>query len=146
MKTYPVNIIDVDSPLYPKELELRNQVLLRPFSLPDNFWIQDDSKSYHFIVKLENQVIACALLCPRSKKVAQIMQMAVDPNYQMKKMGYNLLKSMEEKAKSLGVNSLFCHSRENAIGFYSKHGFEVISDEFIEVGIKHKKMEKNMNV
>ncbi|MEO8175011.1 MAG: GNAT family N-acetyltransferase [Sediminibacterium sp.] len=36
------------------------------------------------------------------------------------------------------------HARESAVGFYEKHGYKVVGDEFVEVTIPHFIMEKEL--
>ena len=41
--------IDMENPLYQKERELRNKVLLRPIGISDFGWEMNDSVSWHFV-------------------------------------------------------------------------------------------------
>lgn len=55
-------------------------------------------------------------------------------------MGSALLKALLEIAKQQGFKRVFLNSQVRAIGFYSRHGFEVISGPFMDAGIPHVKM------
>ncbi|MBT4793498.1 MAG: GNAT family N-acetyltransferase [Halobacteriovoraceae bacterium] len=132
------------SPLYQQERALRNKVLLRPFGLPDHAWEMQDKNSYHLIAIDSEKVIACLLLCPKENHSIQLMQMAVEPELQKNGIGKKLVEAAVLKAKTAGLKTLFCHSRENAIGFYLSQGFEVYDEPFVEVGLKHIKMKKRL--
>ena len=44
----------------------------------------------------------------------------------------------------LGVKKITVHAQKDAVGFYKKMGFTVTSDEFIEAGVIHLAMEKDL--
>jgi len=43
-----------------------------------------------------------------------------------------------------GVHRLVLHAQVHAIPFYAAMGFEVVSDEFQEAGIPHRRMERRI--
>lgn len=60
-------------------------------------------------------------------------------------MGRELMdKSIAEIKKHLGCSKLTLHAQKNAIGFYKKFGFSIVSDEFLEEGVVHVTMEKEV--
>ena len=129
-----------DAELYNQERELRNKVLFRPFGLPDHAWEMKDSTATHVIYLKEEQVLGCLLLWPKNNNELQLMQMAVDDKYQGENIGTKMISFAKNYAVEHGYKYLYCHARENAIGFYQKRGFDYISGWFEEVGIKHRKM------
>ena len=134
--------INMDNPLYQKERELRNKVLLRPIGIPDFGWEMNDSKSWHFIALDQNKLIGCVLLLPldHKKKKGQLMQMAVDKSWQGKGIGKLLVGSLLAFARKTGLKEIEIHSRSEVTSFYEQLGFQIIGDEFKEVGIKHRYM------
>jgi predicted GNAT family N-acyltransferase len=68
------------------------------------------------------------------------MQMAVETNQQGKGIGKLLV---NELLSSVQNHWRGCHSRENAVAFYLKSGFEIY-DALLEVGIKHSHMRINI--
>lgn len=131
--------ISVSDELYQKERELRNSVLLRPFGLPDYAWEMCDQEASHIIAVDQSAVVGCVILypLPNTPGVGQLMQMAVDPNYQKKGIGQQLLELLIQVARDKGMHEITCHAREMAVNFYEKIGFKVEGAEFYEVGIKH---------
>ena len=62
-----------------------------------------------------------------------------------KGLGRQLMeKSIEEIKKHFDVKFLSVHAQTQAKGFYEKMGFEVVSDEFLEEGVKHVIMKRNL--
>ena len=137
-----INRIDIQDPIYQKERELRNKILLRPIGIPDFGWEMNDKKSWHFVAMDEDELIGCVVLVPldeRNEK-AQLIQMAVDDSCQGKGIGRLLVKTLIEFSKTAGISEIQIHSRSDITSFYIHLGFEIFADEFEEVGIKHRHM------
>lgn len=145
MKNPVVLRISTKDPLYQEERQLRNRVLLRPIGMPDHAWEMHDERAWHFVAVEEGRVIGCVVLNPLDKegKKAQLMQMAVESDQQGKGIGKLLVDELLHFCKSKGMQEVVCHSRSAVVDFYSKQGFEVYDEPFVEVGIKHYHMRRN---
>jgi predicted GNAT family N-acyltransferase len=58
--------------------------------------------------------------------------------------GNAIMKRIEEHAREKGIGKLKLNAQTHAIPFYSKLGYEVVSDEFLDAGIPHKTMVKKI--
>ncbi|KLV26132.1 GCN5-like N-acetyltransferase [Niallia circulans] len=58
--------------------------------------------------------------------------------------GKAVMNKIEEYALNNGAPALKLNAQTQAIPFYSKLGYEVISDEFLDAGIPHKTMIKHL--
>ena len=58
--------------------------------------------------------------------------------------GKAIMDKVEDYAKSLGLNQLKLNAQTHAIPFYSKLGYDIISEEFLDAGIPHKTMKKDL--
>ncbi len=56
--------------------------------------------------------------------------------------GILLHKGVEVATETYGARKIYLEAQAYAIGYYAKEGFEVVSEEFLEDGIPHVKMEK----
>jgi len=132
--------IDMENPLYQKERELRNKVLLRPIGIPDFGWEMKDPISWHFVAMDKSVLIGCVLLVPMDAEISkgQLIQMAVNTDWQGKGIGKLLVRSLIDFAVSKGIKEIEIHSRAEVTSFYEQLGFKVFGDEFEEVGIKHR--------
>lgn len=132
--------INMKHPLYQKERELRNKVLLRPIGIPDFGWEMNDVKSWHFVALEHSQLIGCVLLVPLDSTLlkTQLTQMAVEESWQGKGVGKLLIESLLSFAAEKGIKEIQIHSRADVTSFYEQFGFGVFGDEFEEVGIKHR--------
>ncbi|WP_445486873.1 GNAT family N-acetyltransferase [Niallia sp. 03133] len=59
--------------------------------------------------------------------------------------GKTLMNKIEEYAKKNGAPALKLNAQIQAIPFYSKLGYEVVSEEFLDAGIPHKTMKKKLS-
>ncbi len=53
-----------------------------------------------------------------------------------------MMQGVEEIKKHFGCKKICLHSQKQAMDFYKKMGFKVVSDEYLEEGIIHLTMEK----
>ncbi|OCA84230.1 GNAT family N-acetyltransferase [Bacillus sp. FJAT-27225] len=58
--------------------------------------------------------------------------------------GSAIMNKIEEYAKTQGVKKLKLDAQVHAIPFYSRLGYEVVSEEFLDAGIPHKTMVKKI--
>lgn len=58
--------------------------------------------------------------------------------------GQLLRKGVEVATESYKAKEIYLEAQVYAIGYYAKEGFEVVSDEFLEDGIPHVKMERRV--
>jgi predicted GNAT family N-acyltransferase len=58
--------------------------------------------------------------------------------------GKAVMEAIENHAASKGITTLKLNAQTHAISFYSKLGYEVVSDEFLDAGIPHKTMKKSI--
>jgi len=141
-----------DDPLYPLEADLRERVLLDAVGLDMPGFERDfpgvEDRFEHFVAVFDHpadgpSVIGCACLLPDYPEdgVGKLAQMAVDPQRQGEGIGRQLVVALERRAfGELGLHTLMCHARDDAIGFYQRLGWSIDSEEFTEVGVPHRRM------
>jgi len=70
--------------------------------------------------------------------------MAVQKNRQGLGIGESMMQFAENIARDRGFKTITMHARETAIGFYERYGYKTKGDEFIEINIPHRVMEKKL--
>ncbi|HRE41291.1 MAG TPA: GNAT family N-acetyltransferase [Ignavibacteria bacterium] len=77
----------------------------------------------------------------------RIRSMATDENFRGRGLGSELLNYATEEIKKLNGDYIWFNARKNAVNFYMKNGFEIISDEFDinEIGIHFVMMKRFTN-
>lgn len=138
--------IDTADPLYQKERQLRNKILLRPIGIPDFGWEHHDAYSWHFVALDDLELVGCVVLVPLDDKgeKSQLIQMAVDQSRQGEGIGRLLVERLIRFAKKKGLHEIQIHSRSDVSSFYSHLGFERHGKEFEEVGIAHVPMRMDL--
>jgi hypothetical protein len=53
-----------------------------------------------------------------------------------------MTKEFEEETLRRGYNRVYLHARGYAVDFYLSQGYEVFGEDFVEVGIPHKHVQK----
>lgn len=143
---YPI-IIEYKSKAYDEMVALRYKVLREPLGL--TFSEQDLSVDIDDIllgisVDSSDKISACCILTPQSDQVVKLRQMAVDTTVQKTGLGTSMLGFAEYVAAKKGFEIIELHARKVAVGFYEKYDYKILGEEFIEVGIPHYSMRKQI--
>lgn len=133
------------SPEYYQALKLRYKVLRQPLGLQfTEAELQKDEHDIHFGLFEEEHIVACLTLTKTENGRMKMRQVAVDNTLQGKGFGAELSLAAEAFALTNGYVVMFCHARKVAAPFYLKLGYQIVGDEFTEVGIAHYVMEKEL--
>ena len=97
----------------------------------------DAAETTHFGAYQHGQLVGVVSIyaapCPERSLVSRATQlrgMATLPKVRGLGYGCALLQACSASATAQGSELLWCNARAVAVGFYAKHGWEVISDEF----------------
>ena len=138
-------IFKQSEPEYLLSLILRYKILRIPLGLTfSSYDLAKDKDDVHIGIFDGEVILACLILTDTGGGTIKMRQVAVDDIYQGKGIGSKLVKYADDLARSKGYKLIHCHARDSAREFYLKLGYTVVGDEFIEVGIKHYYMEKEL--
>lgn len=130
-------------PEYEKALVLRYRVLRKPLGLEfTSAELSKDEHDVHFGLFDDDVIVACLTLTRVAGEGMKMRQVAVDENRQGKGLGKLLATAAEEYTRQQGIGLMFCNARKVAVPFYQKLGYQIIGNEFTEVGIPHYRMQK----
>lgn len=105
-------------------------------------WDELDPLCVHVIARDETgRPIGTGRLTPEHK----IGRMAVLPEWRGRGVGDALLLALIEQAAQRGWPELHLHSQTSAVGFYVKHGFVPYGERFMEAGIEHQNMRRQVD-
>ncbi|HEX6995533.1 MAG TPA: GNAT family N-acetyltransferase [Gammaproteobacteria bacterium] len=133
------------SALYDEVTELRRALLRRPLGLdftPEELVLERHDT--HLAAVDNGRVVGTLLLRKVDEWTARIMRMAVVPEARGRAIGRALVERAEALARERGFDIVMMHARSSAIGFYEKCGYHTVGDEFLEQGIPHIRMEKQL--
>ena len=140
-----IRILKYGSEDYLKMVSLRTEILRKPLGLiftPEQ--LEKEASDLLIGVFDGSNIIGCCLLTPKKDHVVQLRQMAVDQKVQRMGVGAALLKFAEQTCLEHGFITLMLHARKEAIGFYTRSGYCLSGPEFLEVGILHQQMQKQL--
>ena len=140
---YVIRKIEWGSKEYEAELELREKILRLPLGM--SVYNEDLSKEAahdHFCVISGDKVIGTLFMARVDETTLKMRQVAVDESLRDTGIGRRLVEYMENHYKDSGIKKIVLDARKTAVGFYLKTGYNIVGDEFSEVGIPHYKMEK----
>lgn len=130
---------------YEKMVQLRYEVMRKPLGL--GFTEEELSKEKEDILIgafEDDEIIGCCLLTKIDSNCTRLRQMAVQKNHQGLGIGESMMQFAENIARDRGFRQIMMHARETAIGFYERYGYKTKGEEFIEVNIPHRVMEKKL--
>lgn len=138
-----IKFIVYSSNEYALELELRDAVLRKPLGMNIyNDALEKEKDDVHVGAFVDGKLTGVLILTKLNFTGIKMRQFAVDEHFRRQKIGTQLVAFAEDFCKSFGFEKITLNSRKSAIGFYQKLGYRIVSDEFIEVGIPHYRMEK----
>ena len=140
-----VSRIDTTAPEYTQAFALRDEILRKPLGMSlKNDDLSRDLTDVILIAQYQDVVIACLMLHHKDDANLQLRQMAVASNWQGKSVGRFIVREAELYAQEKGYKTMVLHARKVAVGFYKRLGYKITSREFMEVGIPHYIMEKEL--
>lgn len=137
--------IRIEDPEYKEMVAFRNEILRKPLgrSIYDDD-LSKDIPDIKLIAVQEDKIVGCLILKKLSDDLVKLRAMAVDASLRKAGIGRMLVKEAEKIAVAAGYKDMEMFARVPAVGFYEKLGYTVIGDEFLEVGIPHLLMKKNL--
>lgn len=138
--------IKFNSSDYQKALKLRTKILRVPLGkqlTKDDLVGEKDQ--LHFGVFDSDKLVACVTIKPiKNGSAGKLRQMAVDDSVQGKGVGKSIIQETEIVLKDKGFKQITMAARETAVGFYQNLTYSKVGDPFLEQGIEHVKMVKNL--
>ncbi len=120
---------------------VREEVFIREQSVPVTMeWDEFDAVSRHVVAIIDGQPVGTGRLLPDG----HIGRMAVLKTWRGQGVGSALLLKLMEIARMSEMRRLMLHAQVQAIPFYLRHEFQVQGDEFMEAGIAHRQMTREL--
>jgi N-acetylglutamate synthase-like GNAT family acetyltransferase len=146
-----VRSLKVTSPQTEKDwqdyYDLRWRILRAPWNQPKGSErVDDDSSSFHAMIRMHEKVIACGRIHFLTHQTAQVRFMAVDKEFQRMGLGAMVLAFLEAHARKSNMQKIILQAREEAIPFYTRNGYSVVrKTELLFGSIQHYLMEKQLS-
>lgn len=133
-------------------IDLRHEVLRAGLPRDTAIFPGDDAPDTVHVVAVDvgEEVVGCATMIKSTwdgQRAWQVRGMAVTPKLQRGGVGGLMLKQLQQIAQesAADVRLMWCNARSPAVGFYERHGWSIVSTEFvIETAGPHFKMVRTL--
>ncbi|MCQ9472382.1 GNAT family N-acetyltransferase [Pseudomonas alliivorans] len=116
---------------------IRDAVFIAEQSVPPELeWDSEDMDAVHFLASEGDYPIGTARLL----QDGEIGRLSVLKDWRGLKVGEALLNAAISEAEKRGLKEQKLSAQVQAIAFYERFGFTVVSDEFLEAGLPHVNM------
>jgi predicted GNAT family N-acyltransferase len=116
---------------------VREQVFVREQAVPIELeWDEFDPLCRHVVAEAASRVIGTGRLLPDG----HIGRMAVLESWRGQGVGSALLEALMRIARNRGIRRVRLNAQSRAVAFYLRHGFVAEGEDFVEAGIPHRSM------
>lgn len=121
---------------------IRRRVFIQEQNVPEEMeWDAHDTHAVHFLaIEASGNAIGCARLLADG----HFGRMAVSVAWRNKGVGRTLLQAAEREALTRGHRVMRLSAQKHAAGFYLRHGYVIVGDDYMEAGIAHVAMQKKL--
>lgn len=121
---------------------LRRRVFIEEQHVPEELeWDEHDAECPHFLAAdADGTPVGCIRLLP----TGQVSRLCVLQERRSEGIGRRLLDAAVTEARRLGLREIFLHAQTHATSFYEAAGFSVDGGIFVEAGIPHRLMVKQL--
>ncbi|OGQ13981.1 MAG: hypothetical protein A2026_01055 [Deltaproteobacteria bacterium RBG_19FT_COMBO_46_12] len=121
---------------------LRDAVFVQEQGIPRELeWDCEDTRCIHVLARNDSGI---PIGTGRMQSDGKIGRLSVLANWRGQGIGGELLESLVSKAYECKFKSVYLHAQTHVVSFYEKYGFRKEGGEFIEAGISHVKMVKDL--
>lgn len=126
--------------------DIRRKVFVDEQQVPLHLEMDEyDDDAVHFVGYNLEQPIAAGRIREIEQGIGKIERVSVLSEFRGQHVGVLMMEAMEQYARSAGMAVLKLNSQSYAIPFYKKLNYTVTSPEFLDAGIPHRSMEKNLH-
>jgi predicted GNAT family N-acyltransferase len=120
---------------------IRDEVFVREQAVPIELeWDEFDPVSQHVLAWSGERAIGTGRLLPDG----HIGRMAVLGEWRGRGVGSALLTALMEVARTSGLSRVELNAQLHAMPFYERHGFRAEGEEFLDAGILHRRMWRDL--
>jgi len=124
---------------------VRQQVFVAEQGVPVHLELDDfDQTAVHFVAYDRELPIGAGRIREPEPGIAKVERVCILPNYRGKHLGNLMMEKMESYAKETGLTSVKLNAQSYAVPFYEKLRYEITSPEFMDAGIPHRAMKKDL--
>ena len=125
--------------------EVRRQVFVEEQGIPKALEFDgNDGEALHMVVKDGERVVGTARVLFLAGNQAKLERMAVLKPFRRRGIGRRIISFLNEELRSRRVQQVVLHAQREAVAFYRACGFRELGSPFLEAGIEHIQMQRNL--
>ena len=129
---------------------IRKQCFVIEENVPESIELDEHDKPgsgyEHFLIFEDNIAVGTFRLHFNNDVVAVLQRFCILAEYRKKGYGKYAMDFVEGYCAGKGIKKIRFDAQCTALGFYEKCEYTVVSDVFIEAGMKHVKMQKKIEI
>lgn len=130
---------------YKDAINIRRKVFVEEQDVPLHLELDEhDAEAVHFVVYDEDTPFGAGRIRVIEPGIGKVERVCILPDYRGQKLGNLIMQCMEDYSVSAGITKLKLNAQSQAITFYEKRNYTINSPEFLEAGIPHRAMEKQI--
>jgi predicted GNAT family N-acyltransferase len=134
-----------DLSLYNDAISIRKKVFVEEQRVPEEEEVdQFEQEAIHFVLYDSEKPIGAGRFRMLADGIGKIERICVLQDYRNRGAGRLIMESIEQFAKEKGVPKVKLNAQTHAESFYQKLGYETVSDVFMDAGIPHVTMVKQL--
>jgi predicted GNAT family N-acyltransferase len=126
----------------PEAFRIRDAVFVQEQGVPASIELDEWDERCDHVLAFDDR--GAAVGTGRLLPDGRIGRMAVLRDRRGSGIGSAILAALLERARSRGLPRVELHAQRHAVPFYRRHGFVPVGDEFIEAGIPHVLMTRDV--
>lgn len=131
---------------YEDAISIRRKVFVEEQDVPLHMELDEyEETAVHFIAYDGEIPFGAGRIRKMEKALGKIERVCVLPSYRGKKLGNLMMQCMEDYATTQHIQKLKLNAQSYALPFYEKRNYIISSPEFLEAGIPHRAMEKQLD-
>ena len=124
---------------------IRHEVFVHEQNVPIELEIDEyENTATHFVLYDEDGNPCGAGRCRETDDAVKVERICVLKDYRKNGAGKLIMNAIEELAKQQNYKKLKLNAQTHAEGFYQKLGYQTMSEEFMDAGIPHITMVKDI--
>ncbi len=131
-----------------RAFDVRRAVFVREQGVPEEEEIdapdRSDARACHAFIAEAGETVAAGRFFARPDGAVQIGRMAVLATHRGRGYGRALLDALVAEAQARNYPRVVLHAQTHARGFYERAGFRAHGPEFLDAGILHVEMEREL--
>ena len=124
---------------------IRGAVFVSEQQVPvEEEWDERDTAADHFLALADGVPLGTVRLVDQGDGMGLLGRLAVLPKGRGGGTGAALVRAVEERARERGFDRVELHAQTHALGFYARLGYTAHGDEFLDAGIPHLHMVRDL--